>query len=379
MTNRRAKLIFVDGARLSASHFTGVTNFVSQALLAWAESRPDTQFQVVSHAPFNATFAAKTAVLQNLHLEVAPAPLSFPAAGAQAGWFYTYLPRLANRAAPDLYWAPTTLVPFGLSRHTKVLSTVYDLVPILYRDTMSLKGRIIFALSYRYSIRRANRLWTISNYVRDSLLRQIPEARDKPMAVACAVDHQQYRPLWLTPEQKCFVRRRYLQNYEAGKVLLFVGTVEPRKNLSFLLSLMPELAKEGFHLVIIGASGWGKALNDEARKIVEALPTHITFAGRINNDELTELYNTADLFVSTSMDEGFCLPAVEAMACGLQVLLADNSAMSEVAANGENLVAGWSKQTWCDRIKRFNHQKNDVINHAQQYDWKRQINRLSEV
>lgn len=372
-------IIFVEAGQLSASHFTGIANVIGQALLAWSEASPRDEFIVASHSAFNPTFAAKAAARSNISLRIDEVPKFVPKGVRNAFWFYFNVPRIVREIEPDLYWASATLVPFGLPKPLDVLTIVYDLVPLLHRHTMSRKGRIITAVSFKYSISRANYLWTISNYVREQMQHYLPEAAEKPTIVACAVDRSVFYQKDFSSLDRSTILKRIIPGNKSGPVLLFVGTVEPRKNLKFLVSLMPRLAPYGFSLIVVGGSGWGNALSNDAKSIIENPANNIYFAGRVSNDELSDLYNSSDLFVSTSIDEGFCMPAVESMSCGTPVVLANNSAMTEVAGSGGYLQMDWEADDWAATIMRGTRELTSeaALTQARRYSWEEQIKGLT--
>jgi glycosyltransferase involved in cell wall biosynthesis len=122
--------------------------------------------------------------------------------------------------------------------------------------------------------------------------------------------------------------------------LLYVGTIEPRKNLVRLLEAFAELwhgKAIPHHLVMAGQRGW----KDEAVfAAIERLDVReaVRYLGYVPQEQLIPLYNLADAFVFPSLYEGFGLPVVEAMACGLPVITANGSALVEVAGEAAELV-----------------------------------------
>jgi glycosyltransferase involved in cell wall biosynthesis len=135
--------------------------------------------------------------------------------------------------------------------------------------------------------------------------------------------------------------------------MLFVGTIEPRKNLAFLLRLFRELEAGKYQLVIVGDPGWG----DMRRHIDEILNEKdypagaVHFIGYVSDDELIALYRDAAFFISTSLNEGLGLPQLEAMACGCPVIAPHNSAMIEVVQGAGLTVKGWAHRDWLVAIR----------------------------
>jgi glycosyltransferase involved in cell wall biosynthesis len=125
-----------------------------------------------------------------------------------------------------------------------------------------------------------------------------------------------------------------------GDFLLFVSTIEPRKNVPTLLRAFRRLM-DAYHpnvqLVLAGEKGW---LYDEVFQLVRDLKLvdKVVFLGRVSTEELLWLYNVAQALVSPSIYEGFGLPPLEAMACGTPVIVSNVSSLPEVVADAGILV-----------------------------------------
>lgn len=139
------------------------------------------------------------------------------------------------------------------------------------------------------------------------------------------------------PEARLEERRRVRRKYALpdGPYLLSVGTLEPRKNLTgmvrafrLLLDRRPDL---DVHLVIAGASGWGNA--HELRELIASTP-RIRTLGYVEDEDLPALYSDATAFCYVSHYEGFGLPVLEAMSCGVPTVYGDTSSMPEIVAGG---------------------------------------------
>jgi glycosyltransferase involved in cell wall biosynthesis len=125
-----------------------------------------------------------------------------------------------------------------------------------------------------------------------------------------------------------------------GPFILSVCTLDPRKNLDGLLRAFARLVAEHrvpHQLVLVGRPGW----KDQALRALTAalyVADRVVFTGYVSDEQLVQLYNQADLFVYPSKYEGFGLPVLEAMACGVPVVTADRSALREVAGDAASLV-----------------------------------------
>jgi len=123
-------------------------------------------------------------------------------------------------------------------------------------------------------------------------------------------------------------------------MILNVGTLEPRKNVVTLMKAFRKLMEKGFDgykLVIAGDKGW---LYEEIFKEVDRsdLKHEILFLGVVRDADLPMLYNCADMFVYPSLYEGFGLPPLEAMACGIPVIISNTSSLPEVIGNAGIMV-----------------------------------------
>jgi glycosyltransferase involved in cell wall biosynthesis len=125
-----------------------------------------------------------------------------------------------------------------------------------------------------------------------------------------------------------------------GPYILFVGTIEPRKNLVNLLEAFSILKQRKYpgRLVIAGMQGW---MSDDLKAFVSKLgvESFVTFLGFVEDSGLRVLYNKADVFAFPSFYEGFGFPIVEAMSCGAPVVTSDTSSCAEVAGDAALTVS----------------------------------------
>ena len=146
---------------------------------------------------------------------------------------------------------------------------------------------------------------------------------------------------------------------------------------------MPEIYKRtGYKLLIVGASGWK---NSNIAELVNQ-PTYdrnsIFFAKYVEFEKLLKIYNSATLYVSTALNEGFGMPQLEAMACGCPVVSPHNSAMIEVVENRGCTISGWNEEDWIVTIsnllnspEELEKMKNPDIS---EYDWEKIIMRVKQ-
>ncbi len=250
--------------------------------------------------------------------------------GVRSVWMQFMLPSILREVRPDLvhftnYLAPVVgRVPYVVSVHDMTLS----LVPQYH----TLKKRILTSSLIPFVARNAARILAPSESTRRDILSvlRVDPARVAVIPYAAAPG---FRPSSEGPgrlESAYGIR---------GPYLLYVGTLEPRKNLPRVLQAFARVASSipDHQLVIAGDLGWSyEPVLAEARR--PELAGRVVLAGYADEGDLPLLYTHATAFVYPSLYEGFGLPVVEAMACGAPVLTSSTSSLGEIAAGAAVLV-----------------------------------------
>ena len=242
-------------------------------------------------------------------------------------WEQAVQPALLRRLKPDIHHGLGFTLPVLGS--WKSVVTVYDLSFLRFPQAFKPWKRLYLSLFARAGARRADRVIAISGHTKQDVERfwHVPEER---VSVAYGGVSPRFRPL---PEEKVEGFRR--QRGFPAQFLLYLGTLEPRKNLPRLVDAYAEAWKRDSSvppLVIAGARGWyyGEIF---ARVQALDLEDRIFFPGFVPEEELVLWYNAAEMFVYPSMYEGFGLPVLEAMACGRPVIASDAASLPEVVGD----------------------------------------------
>jgi glycosyltransferase involved in cell wall biosynthesis len=149
------------------------------------------------------------------------------------------------------------------------------------------------------------------------------------------------------------------------RFILFVGTIEPRKNIPMLLRAYAELRKRlgesAPRLVLAGSRGW---LADEVFELAERreFSSGVRFTGRVSKQRLRALYGAAAIVVLPSLYEGFGLTSLEAMACGSPVLASPNGALPEVAGDAAMYASAHDADAWSTAMEEL--LTNESVRHA---------------
>lgn len=216
---------------------------------------------------------------------------------------------------------------------TKVVLTVHDLSPQLVPEYYTLKARVWhWFINIPKLLKRADKLIAVSEFTKMSLIKELGVPADKIQVAPLGVDHENYKPN-LSIDRLREVRNSYSL---PGDFVLFIGTLEPRKNLKRLIEAFEQL-EEPLHLVIAGKLGWKYS---SLLQQIENSPKRrfIKLIGYISEADKPYLIKLARVFAWPSLYEGFGLPVLEAMAVGTPVLTSNVSSIPEVAGNAALLV-----------------------------------------
>lgn len=252
---------------------------------------------------------------------------------------------LANRpmdaliGPADLFHAADHLLPPLAG--CKSVFTLYDLTTVKFPQTHSALNRWFSQLMLPRFLRRADKILAISECTRrDALdLYHLPAAKIITIPLGVSI-----YPAAGPAQNSDQVQARY---HLPPQYLLYVGTIEPRKNLPVLFSALQQANLPDLKLVVVGKKGW--LYEQTFRQLQElGLGSRVLFTGFVPDEELLPIYQKASAFVFPSLYEGFGLPVLEAMACGAPVICSNASSLPEVAGEAAILVPpadvrGWSQ------------------------------------
>lgn len=261
------------------------------------------------------------------HVRAVPIPLS-PRLLANI-WQRFRLPLPVERFTGkiDILHAPDFVLPPTRSR---ALLTVHDLTFVLYPECFKPALRRYLSRAVPRSLPRASLVLADSYATRADLVQHMHVNAERVAVIYPGVTPQ-FRPLPAAITEP--VRQRLGL---PAQFLLFVGTLEPRKNLVRLLHAFQPLSAS-LHLVIAGRKGW---LYEPIFTTVEqsGLNRQVMFLDFVDDADLPALYNLAQAFVYPSLYEGFGIPVAEALACGIPVVTANVASLPEVAGDATVLV-----------------------------------------
>ena len=258
------------------------------------------------------------------------------------------VPKLEKLTGPcDVLFMPNWNM-LAVDPATKVVLTVHDISPQVVPQYYTWKARAWHHfINIPKLLKRANKLIAVSEFTKTSLIENLKVPADKIVVAPLGVDHENYRPN-LSVDKLRDVRNRYGL---PGDFVLFVGTVEPRKNLSRLIEAIEQL-DEPISLVIAGRLGWKYA---GLLKQINRSPKRrsIILLGYVPESDKPYILKLASVFAYPSMYEGFGLPILEAMAVGTPVITSNVSSLPEVAGDSALLINPYNVSDIADGIKRL--------------------------
>ena len=242
-------------------------------------------------------------------------------------WLRWQIPRVLRQLKPDVAHFTKADVAGGPAklRHYKTVVTIFDIIPALFPAGQTFLRRLYWPRALERAALTSHHIVTISEASKQDIIARYGVPDDKVTVTPLAVETNHFRPV---PKDA-----RWQKPY-----LLFVGTLEPRKNVPLLVRAFARVAKDIPHQLVIA----GKADSDYGNVLreieVQRLAGRVRVEDFVDYGALPALYSGADLFVWPSIYEGWGFPPQEAMACGTPVVVSDGGALPEVVGGVGEVV-----------------------------------------
>jgi len=309
------RVIGIDASRSAAARMTGTERYSREVIAAMLRAGGH-RFRLYARAPIPNTGSAEVVVIPRARL-----------------WTHLGLGPEVARHPPDALFIPAHVLPIGvgLARRPRAVVTIHDLGYRHFPSAHPLRQRLYLDTSTWFSARYATAIAADSRACATDLTRYYGIAPDK-----ITVAHPGPIPSAALAPGRAEAILGELGLAERAFVL-FVGTLQPRKNLRRLLQAMALPAMTGFDLVVAGGRGWGgEDLEVLAREIGLGARAH--FLGYVSDETKAALLRGARALVMPSLHEGFGFPVLEAQMAGTPVVAADTSSLPEVVGDGAILV-----------------------------------------
>jgi glycosyltransferase involved in cell wall biosynthesis len=233
----------------------------------------------------------------------------------------------------DLFHGPCFFVPRSL--RSKLVVTIHDVMPFRHPEYLKAEWADSTKKSIHASIKRADCIIAVSRFTKCEIveLLQVPDDRIR-------VIYNGISPIFRPVRDQTKVEHIKTRYGVRGPYFLFVGTIEPKKNITTLICAWAALrasTRYQYPLVLVGKKGW---YFEELQKEIQYRSDRkdIIFTDSITNDDLLYLYSGAEAFVMPSLFEGFGIPLIEAMACGTPVVTSNRTSLPEIAGDSALVV-----------------------------------------
>lgn len=310
-------LIGIDASRAVAAQATGTELYSQQLIRALAASAPGHRFRLY----FNQTPPAGFLQAGNIEHRVIP---------FRRLWTHVRLAWETAQHPPDALFVPAHVLPILHPRRSLV--TVHDLGYLDFPEAHPAGQRFYLDASTRWNARAASRLLADSQATKADLIRRYRTPPDKIVVAYPGLD----------PSLRRIEDAQHVQAVKAryaieGQYLLYLGTLQPRKNLARLIEAFGRSRTLGCKLVIAGKKGW---LYADLFRLAEkaGVADRVIFPGYVHDADKATLLSGAMALVFPSLYEGFGFPVIEAMACGTPVICSNTSSMPEAAGDAALLV-----------------------------------------
>lgn len=295
-------------------------------------------------------------------------------------WDQLKVPNIAQKNKVDILHQPCFSAPVFYKG--KVVVTIHDLIAIKYGKDIPFFSRMYFGRWMPLTYHRADAIIAISEHTKKDIQKYLRVPDEKIFVIPSAASDE-YKVI----NDKDRINK-VKNKYKTGdKYLLHIGTLNPRKNLLFLIDVFYEVSKRlpDYKLVIVGKEGW---YYDKLYQKVEkyGLQGKVVFTGYIDEADKVYLYNGSSLFVFPSLYEGFGLPPLEAMKCAIPVISSNTSSLPEVVSDAGILLSPTDKKGWIDSITRvlidkklYENLSKKSLEQANKFSWERCAKQTLEV
>lgn len=349
-------VIGFDGSRAFDLERTGTENYSYQLLKALAKI--DKKNQYIVYIRLGVTVGNEWSV--NFSFVEIPWPRLWTQGGLAMQTFIDSL---------DVLFVPSHTLPIIKNPGLKTVVTVHDLGSEYLPSMHQVKQRLYLSFMQKYQLKTATKIIAVSRATKRDLVEKMGIRANKIEVIYEGYDKNLFRPI------KGDILVNSLRAY-----YLFVGTVQPRKNLVRIMEAFSIVGKG--NLVIAGQKGW---IADEIYNLPKKLgiEDRVKFLGYVSDNDLTALYYRATALLFPSLFEGFGLPILEAQACGCPVITSNLSSMPEVAGKGAIFVNPYSVQDIIRGIREIGDIRKKLINagfeNVKRFSWEKCAAQTLEV
>ena len=292
-------------------------------------------------------------------------PLSFVGRLSESYWRSFSITQDLKKDNIDLFHGLSNEIPFGIKKtHIKTIVTIHDLIFLKFPKFYKFIDRNIYLKKIKHACATADLIIAISNQTKSDLINLlcIPEEKIRVVYQGCDDLFQHKHDITLLPSKKYTLPKKYA---------LYVGDINPRKNLLLILKSMVVI--KDIELVIVGE---GKKYKTMCQKFIykNKLENRVYFLGKVHSKDLINIYLNADIMIYPSLYEGFGIPILESLFLKIPVITSNSSCLRETGGNGAMYIDPYSKESLIEAIIKIQEDTNlretlisNGWNHAQKF------------
>lgn len=300
---------------------------------------------------------------------------------AEHFWMNFILPGLIKKNNIDIFFTPYIFVPFYKGKWKNVI-VIHDALTKVCKEYFTFHYRKYLDILVPLSIKRSDAIITISKSAMSDIVNYYKVSPTKIRYLHHWTDVI-FRSMKISEKEQTELLSKYKI---PSKYILFVSVLEERKNLWGILKVSDILETQGIDIkfVLIGREGFGYS---KIRPEIEKRKKRVIVLQNVENDsDLVALYNLAKIFFFPTHYEGFGLPPLEAMKCGIPVVTSNNSSLPEVVGEGGIMGDANDYEFFADNIKKllfdeafYMRMKNKAIEQAKKFTPDNHINELMKI
>ncbi len=244
-------------------------------------------------------------------------------------WEQFILPVKLSEYKANILFSPGFICP--IIKTAKYVTVIHDMTFFSHPQVHTFFKRLYFPFMIRRSVKRSEKIIAVSYNTKKEIIKYSKISGDK--IVVTHLSANKFQKNIIKDEKKLLVEKYKIKS----EYLLFVGMIEPRKNLNLIIEALEKISDKEIQLVIVGKKGW--MVDDLFEKIkLKNLEGRIIFTGFVEDDELEIFYKNAKVFLYPSLYEGFGIPVLEAMTARCPVITSNISSLPEVAGDAAILI-----------------------------------------
>lgn len=295
-------------------------------------------------------------------------------------WLNFKFPTILNNFKIDIFFTPYVFVPLT-SKKWKNVIVIHDSLTKVCKEYYTWHYRKYMDIMVPQSIKRSDAIITVSEHAKNDIVRYFNVPEQKIVYSYLWAD-EMYKPKVLSSRKKEEIMKKYNLPED---FILFVSVLEERKNIYGIIKVSDLLEQKGMpiKIVLVGREGFGfKKIEKELIKRKDRI-IHIRY---LPDDDLVDIYNLSKLFFFPTFYEGFGLPPLEAMSCGIPVIASNNSSIPEVVGDGGILGNAYDYEFFANNIIKlfsdinlYNKMKENALNQAKKFNAQKHISKLVEI